>query len=349
MNIFSKVSFLDKLLFTKHLSVMIKSGVIISESLAILIEQTKSKTFTSVLQAISTDIQNGQPLAKAMARHPQVFDQFYVSLIEVGEESGTLEETLEFLVKQLSADYSMRKKVQGAMMYPTIVFVAIVLMGGGISFFILPQLVDFFSAFDIELPLPTRILLVVSQVMKSYGIFIGIGSVVGLILFRILIQLPSIKPTWHRTLLRIPLIGPFMADVNIARFCRNLGTMLGSGVPLLRCLETTAHTMSNITYQRELLAAREDVRAGLTLAASIERHRFMPPLVSKMIAIGEKTGKLEDVLAYLAEFYEEEIDEFSKNLSTILEPVLLIGIGLVVGFVAVAIIGPIYQLTGSLH
>lgn len=140
-----------------------------------------------------------------------------------------------------------------------------------------------------------------------------------------------------------------MTDVNIARFCRNLGTMLGSGVPLLRCLEITAHTLGNITYQQGLLAVREDVRSGLTLAASIERHHFMPPLVSKMIAIGEKTGKLEDVLSYMAEFYEEAIDEFSKNLSTILEPVLLIGIGLVVGFVAVAIIGPIYQLTGTLH
>jgi len=345
--LFSGVSFLEKLLFTKHLSIMIKSGLVISESIHTLIEQTKSITFKNVLTSIVTDIENGRPLASALSKHPRVFDQFYISLIEVGEESGTLEDNLEFLAKQLAKDYSMRKKVKGAMLYPGLIFFTVTIMGGFISLFILPQLVDFFESFDIELPLPTKILLYIANLMKTRGIIIITSFIVAFVSFTLLIKTKFIKPLWHRLLLKLPIIGVFLVSVNIARLTRNLGTMLRSGVTVIRSLEVTANTLDNLTFQQALFFAQDEVRKGKQLAKGMEKFSFIPPLVTKMIAIGEKTGKLEEVLLYLGDFYEEEIDEFSKNLSTILEPILLISIGLVVGFVAIAIISPIYQLTGS--
>lgn len=344
---FSSVSFLEKLLFTKHLAVMIKSGLVLSESIHTLIEQTKSLTFRNILISLVVDIENGKPLASALSKHPNVFDQFYISLIEVGEESGTLEENLEFLAKQLAKDYSMQKKVKGAMLYPGLIFFSVTIMGGFISLFILPQLVDFFESFDIELPLATKILLAIANLMKTKGILIITIFVILFTSFMFLIRTKLVKPIWHRILLRLPIFGNFLVSVNIARFSRNLGTMLRSGVTLIRSLEVTAHTLDNLSYQQALSFAQDEVRKGKQLAKGLEKFTIIPPLVTKMIAIGEKTGKLEEVLLYLGDFYEEEIDEFSKSLSTILEPILLVSIGLVVGFVAIAIISPIYQLTGS--
>jgi len=345
--IFSRVSFLEKLLFTKHLSIMIKSGLVISESIHTLIEQTKSVTFRNILTAIVTDIENGKPLASALSKHPKVFDQFYISLIEVGEESGTLEENLEFLAKQLAKDYSMRKKVKGAMLYPGLIFFSVSIMGGFISLFILPQLVDFFESFDIELPVATKILLLIANLMKTQGPAIFASLFIIFAFFIFLIRTKFFKPIWHNILLKLPIFGSFLISANMARFTRNLGTMLQSGVTLIRSLEVTAHTLDNLTFKSALIFAQDEVRKGKQLAIGVEKFPIIPPLVTKMIAIGEKTGKLEEVLLYLGDFYEEEIDEFSKSLSTILEPILLISIGLVVGFVAIAIISPIYQLTGS--
>lgn len=355
--IFPKVSFVEKLLFTKHLSVMIKSGIIISEALETLITQMKSKYFRFVLESVAKDVQNGQTLASAFSRYPAVFSQFYISLIEVGEESGTLESTLEFLSRQLAKEYQLTKKIQGAMFYPMLIFVAVTGMGGFISLFILPQLVSFFSSFSIELPLPTRILLFIANIMKSHGILIISLFIAGVTGFSFLVKTRYVKPFWHRFIITIPIFGEFLRNTALSRFSRNLGTMMASGVPLTRSLEVTAHTIDNLVYRHVLIDAREHVVQGRQLAKSIEDAQMQqtfisvtlfPQLVTKMIAVGEKTGKLEEVLLYLSEFYDEEIDNFTKNISSILEPMLLIGIGLVVGFVALAIIGPIYELTGSM-
>lgn len=357
LSIFNKVSFLDQLLFTKHLAIMIKSGIIISEALDTLISHAKSPYFKSVLKDILKNIQNGQSLAKSMKLHPGVFSEFYISLIEVGEESGTLEANLEFLAVQLAKDYAIRKKVKGAMLYPSLIFSTIVILGGFISYFILPQLVDFFDAFGTDLPLPTVILLFFANIMKVYGALIIGGGALLFIGAKILIRTPQVRPFWHRMLLSMPVMGQFIKAVNMSRLSRNLGTLLKSGVPLLRCLETTTNTLDNDAFKSALQSVKNDVRKGTQISRALEgytysflgiHHELFPLLLVKMIAVGEKTGKLEEVLLYLSEFYEEDIDNFTKNLTTILEPFLLITIGIVVGFVAMAIISPIYQLTGSI-
>lgn len=342
---------LEILLFTKHLATMIKAGIPISEALSTLSMQTKSDKFKKILNSILADVDNGQPLAKSLSKFPKVFDKFYVSLIEVSEASGSLDENLDFISKQLAKNYSLKKKIQTAMLYPTIILVAATVMGGFISLFVLPQLVNFFDAFEIELPLATKILLFVANAFKNYGVLIVFGFVGLIALFEFVINLPIVKPKWHSLTLKFPIMGKFISDTQLAQFSRNFGVLIKSGVPISKAIEVTAETLSNLRFKKDLLSIGLSLSQGknISLAMANKRYNEFPPLVYKMIEVGEKTGKLDDSLLYLGDYYEEEIDNFSKNLTTILEPILLIVIGLVVGFVALAIITPIYQLTGSIR
>lgn len=351
LNLLKRISFQEKVLFTKHLDTMVKAGIPIAEAMDTLYEQSRSPYFKEIIYQVQKDIQNGQSLAKSLRKHPCVFDEFYISLIEVSEESGTLEENLDFLAKQQTKDFRLRKKVQGALMYPAIVVFAMTVMGGFISFFVLPKLVDFFTAFEIELPWPTRILLFIATVSKNYGIFIVTGFILFLISARFAVKLQKVKPLWHNFILHIPLVGKIISYSQLAHLGRNLGTMLRSGVPVSRALEVTSNTLTNLKFKNDLHKIAKSLEKGKTIGESIKTGGFYeyPPIVYRMIAVGEKTGKLDETLLYLGDFYEDEIDDLSKNLANILEPGLLVIIGVAVGFVALAIISPIYELTGSIR
>jgi len=347
----SSVNVVEVVLFTKHLSIMLKAGIPIHEAFETLNEQTKHPVFQKILKAVSADISNGSALATSLKKHPKAFNQFYISMIEVGEEAGTLDDNLVFLSEQLTKDLALKKKIQGAMLYPGLVLFATLIMSGFLSFFVLPSLVDFFTNLNIPLPLPTRILLAFAQLMKDWGVVILL-SLLGLLAFlRFLITLPGIKPLWHAFLLKIPLVGTLLMYGQLTRFGRNLGILLKSGVPINKSLKVTTQTLSSITFQTIILDITQKLEAGKSIGdiLSQKNNSLFPPLVTKMIAVGEKTGKLDETLTYLANYYEEEIDTVSKSFSTILEPFLLLGIGLLVGFVAIAIISPIYELTGSIR
>jgi type IV pilus assembly protein PilC len=357
MNLNPEIAFIkrvghqERLLFTKHLATMVKAGIPIAEAIDTLIEQTDAPYFRSVQKSVLDDINNGKSMADSLKKFPKVFDQFYISLVEIGEESGTLEENLEFLAQQLSKDYNLRKKIQGAMMYPLIVLAATLIMGGFISFYVLPKLVEFFKSFDVELPFTTKILIVFANLMKNYGALIFVGLIVCIIGLRLVLNSKSIKPHWHSLILKLPLLGPLLLNGQLARFSRNLGTLVKSGVPIVRGLEITSDTISNLRFKNDLMTISKSLSKGKNIGETMKKGKYteFPPLVSRMIAIGEKTGKLDESLLYLSSFYDDEVDDMSKNFSTILEPILLVTIGLVVGFIALSIISPIYQLTGSIR
>lgn len=347
----SGISYQEKLLFTKHLDTMIKAGIPIDEALVTLVDQAKSKAFKKVIEKVLKDVENGQSLSKSLGKHPNAFNEFYISLIEVGEESGTLESNLDFLAKQMTKDYSLRKKIKGALFYPALVITATIVLGTFISFFILPKLVDFFDSFDVELPPTTKVLMYIAYVMKNYGLII-MSSLAGLIVLMIvLVRLRPVKYLWHKMMIKLPLFGKLIAYGQISRFSRNLGTLIQSGVPVTRSMEITANTLSNLKFKNDLFEVTKSLTKGKNIGKTLENKKFSeyPPIVSKMISIGEKTGKLDETLLYLGDFYEDEIDDMSKNLTTIIEPVLLIVIAAAVGFVALAIISPIYELTGSIR
>ena len=345
------VSFVDKLMFTKHLSVMIKAGVPLSDAFDTLAENSKSKKLGQILRKVLKDIQSGKSIHESISKYPAVFDTFYVNMIKVSEESGTLDENLEFLSKQLAKDYALRKKIQGAMFYPILVLVAGSGIGLFISLFVLPQLVDFFETLDVDLPASTRVLLYFANLMKDHGILIIASLITGFIGLVLLTRVSFVKPHWHKLKIKAPLLGKLSQYGQLARFSRNLGTMLKSGVPIQVGLETSASTLSNIVFQRHFMSVQKDLSKGKSIGDALEKRKYkeIPQVVIKMITVGEKTGNLEEVLLYLSEFYEEEIDNMTKSLTTILEPLMLAVIGIGVGFIALAIISPIYELTSSVN
>jgi type IV pilus assembly protein PilC len=328
---------------------MLKAGIPIDEGINTLLEQTKNQYFRTVLEDALEGIRNGQTLAESLEKHKNAFNHFYISLIRISEESGTLEENTSFLADQLNKSYILKKKIQGAMLYPSLIVAAAITMGGFISFFILPQLVDFFDSFEVELPLTTKILLSIAGFMENHGVVFFGGNILALIGFSFAVKIPKIKMLWHKTLLKIPIAGKIIGLDQLAKFSRNLGVLLKSGVPISKALSVTANTLSNLRF-REIATITEDgVTGGSNMYEILLKNKFkeVPAIFTTMVKVGEKSGTLESSLLYLGDFYEEEIDGFSSNLTTIIEPVLLLSIGLVVGFIAVAIVTPIYELTGS--
>ncbi len=346
----NEIKFLDKLLFTKHLSMMIKSGITLSEALDAIASQTKGNKFRKVLNDISIDVKNGNSFPKALKKHPKVFSQFYIVLAEVGEESGTLSESLDYLAQQLAKDYALKKKIQGALLYPAIVLTAVFLVGAGMSIFVLPQLTDLFASLNVELPITTRILLFFSNLMKNYGILIIAGFIALFALFRIAIKLPLIKPKWDMTTLSFPIFGPLLENEQLTFLCRNLGVMLKSGLTITKALEVEFEGSDNLVFKDYLSRLRRSIDKGRELQQELTEGNYsrFSPIAIKMIGVGEKTGKLDEAFLYLGDFFEDEVDNTAKNLSVILEPIILIIIGLIVGFVALSIISPIYNLTGSI-
>lgn len=333
---------------TKHLYIMIAAGIPLSEALESLADQTKNNDLKNALTDILKQITKGIPFAKTLRSHPRYFNDYFVSLAEIGEESGTLEENLKYLAEQLQKDMITKRKFANAMLYPGFVLFFAFTIGSGISIFVLPKLVDFFGAFDITLPPATRALLAFATFMKYFGVstFLGIIAVFVILLFAS--RLAPVKKILDRIAVRLPFIGEIVVSYQVTRICRNLGTLLKSGVTIARSLEVTADSLTNSEYADCLRAVLGEIEKGKTLYLSIKKYKIFPDLFTKMVGVGEKSGSLDTSLLYLADFYDSELEDLTKNAETVIEPILLVVIGLIVGFLALAIITPIYQLTGSI-
>jgi len=347
----SRVSFSEKMFFTKHLAVMLKSGIPIDDILETLIAQAKSGAFKKVLQQAYEDVSKGQSLEKAFSKHPKVFDPFYLNLIRVGEESGTLEESLTYLTEQLEREGNLRRKVRSAMLYPSLVLVATGVIGFALTFFVLPQVAALFENLDVALPPTTRLLLFASSIIRDRGVLIIPGLFLLFAVSGIVLRSRLVKPLCDMFLLKLPVVGYFFRCVAVASISRNLGIMLRSGVPITSALTTLAAIEENAVYRRDLAAIADEVKKGRSIERAIEdgKYREFPPFVSRMIGVGEKSGNLEENLSYLGEYFEAEVDSITKSMAGILEPILLLFIGGVVGFVALSIISPIYKITGSIR
>ncbi len=351
LNLFSPISHLDKLLFTRELSVLLKSGVSLGETLESLLQKTKHGALRNILETLLANVENGQSFAHALEHFPKVFDPLYVNLVKLGETSGTLRENLDFLTRQLEASYTLRKKIQGIVLYPMIVFAMALILGALISVFILPRLIKLFDSFNVVLPLSTRALLWIAYFMQAYGVIFFLSIFGLLVLWRFIISLSIIKPYWHRFLLSIPVAGGLLEDIAVAHFCRDMGIMLQSGLPIFEALAVEEKVMSNRAVARLVVTLSQAVARGKTLADELsgKRYAIISPLAIKMIAAGERTGKLGETFIYLENFFEAEADRKIKNLTVLFEPILLLAIGAIVVFLALAILTPIYSLTGSVR
>jgi len=347
---FGRIKTIDKVIFVKHLSVMIKAGLPLLDALTVIRDQTSSAKMKGTMDSIVRDINRGQSFAQSLSRFSRVFSPLFVNMIRVGEASGTLDQNLEYLASELEKEYELKKKVKGAMLYPIIVLTATFLLGAALSIFILPKLVKLFTNLKIELPFITRVFLAVADFFAHYGVYVFLG-VIGLAIgLRFISKTKKAKPFFHHLYLGAPFFHKLAQNVNLARFSRILGILLKSGLPIAESLEITSQTIDNVIYQKILRYSLDEIKKGSSLAKALAgEEKHFPKIVSRMINVGERTGKLDETLIYLAKFYEEEVDDATKNLATVIEPVLLIFIGVILGGLAIAIITPIYQISGSLR
>jgi len=342
---------IEKITLTKHLAVMIKAGITLSDALDNLSNQAKSSELKKVLIQLKQKIDNGSSFNEALSTNINNFDEMYRGIIRVGESTGRLDESFVYLSDQLSKDYSLRKKIKSALMYPILVLAATVSLAIFISIFILPKLVDFFSSFNAKLPASTLILISLSQFMKDYGILFFVSLFIFFLVLFFLFKITPIKLWKDRQILKLPFIGRLFVEKEVSNFSRNLGTLIKSGLPIFESLKICGSSQINLEYKKTIKSLSENLEKGNGIAEFLKKPQFIllfPRLVSDMISVGEKTGSVDQSLFYISQFYDDDIDETVRGLNTILEPAILIIIGLMVAFVALAIIGPIYQLTGSL-
>jgi type IV pilus assembly protein PilC len=343
--LWKRVSLAEKMLFIKHMAVMVKAGLPIPRILEILTIQSKSRYFKEILSNVKEGIKTGKTLADSMEKYPKIFPPLFSSSIRVGEVGGNLEEVLELLAIQLEKEHDVRSKVKGAMIYPSVIVVAMVVIGILLMIFVVPNLIKVFSDMNIELPLSTRIIIGSSQFMNNH-IFMSLGI---LILVPVLIY-SFLQTTIGKNMssfisLRIPVVGGIIKKVNTARFARTLSSLLKSGVAIVNALDIISDSMENIYFKKALKTAGESVQKGLPLHEAIEKYpNLFPPIVTQMVKVGEETGSSEQIMAQLADFYEKEVDEITKNLSSVIEPALILILGGAVGFFAISVIQPMYTV-----
>jgi len=343
--IWKRVSLTEKMMFIKHMAVMVKAGMPIPRILDILALQTNSRYFKEVLNSIKEEIKSGKSLADSMEKYPKVFPPLFSSAIRIGEIGGNLEEVLELLSVQLQKEHEIRSKIKGAMIYPSVIVVAMVIIAILLMILVVPNLIKVFSDMEIELPLSTRIIIGTSNFMTNH-IILTLGITIAIpIAFLMFKSTVFGKNFLHFVYLRIPVVGGIVKKVNTARFARTLSSLLKSGVAIVNALDIIANSLDNIYFKQALKFAGEHVQKGSPLHEAIDKYpNLFPPIVTQMIKVGEETGSSEQIMAQLADFYEKEVDEITKNLSSIIEPALIMVIGGAVGFFAISVIQPMYTV-----
>jgi type IV pilus assembly protein PilC len=346
--IFGIASLEEKMIFARNLGVMIGAGLALAKALEILQKQTTNKRFRAVIESVNKDITRGKTFSESLANNPKVFSPLFVAMVAAGETSGKLQEALTIVSNQMKDDYELRKRVKGALIYPAVIIVAMIVIGILMLIYVVPTLTKTFIELNIQLPITTRFLIAASNFLVNNIILIII--VFPFILYGIymVLKLPAVKSLWDRLIMHLPVLGKLNREMNAARTVRTLGSLIASGVPILKALEITSDILQNHIYKDVLTQAKESVQKGKTVSSSFIAHADVYPiLVGEMMAVGEETGQTSEMLTKLAEFYENEVSEATKNLSSIIEPVLMLVIGVVVGFFAISMIQPLYSSLGN--
>ncbi|MBN1258334.1 type II secretion system F family protein [Candidatus Peregrinibacteria bacterium] len=343
------VSAKERLVLVKQLYAGLHAGFPIPDALKIALVQAKGR-IRQIIEDVIARVDRGAYLHEAFGLYPQYFPPLFLNLVKTGEVSGSLEINLKRLATVISKEIEFRQKVLSAMMYPTFVLIAIVGLGLSVSFLVLPNLLPLFKSLGTELPFTTRVLLWFAEFSEAAGFYLWLGLFVFAVFLAWIYRRPFAKPFFHWFFLRFPLFGPLHKQITLARLSRTLNSLLESGMPLENALMLITSIISNYYYRRSIEKALPLVRKGESLSEALEKYpRLYDPMFVSLLALGERTGGLTDSFGYISEFYEAEVDEKMKNFAVSLEPVLLIIAGVAVGFVALAILSPIYQLTGSLR
>lgn len=343
----TKVDTKDLVVFTRQFATMIDSGLPLVQCLDILAGQQENKSFKSALYNIKEAVESGSTFADALAKHPKIFDQLYVNLIAAGEVGGILDTILNRLAAYIEKAMKLKKQVKGAMVYPaTIISIAVVVIGV-ILVFVIPTFAKMFADFGGTLPMPTLIVIAMSNFLQRYilviiGIFYGLKVAIGKYY-----DTPVGRKMMDRMFLKLPVIGVLIRKVSVAKFTRTLGTMISSGVPIMDGLEIVAKTAGNKIVEDAIYKVRQAISEGKTMAEPLAESGVFPAMVTQMIAVGEATGAMDTMLNKIADFYDDEVDDAVGNLTSMMEPLLMLFLGTTVGGLVVAMYLPIFKLAGA--
>lgn len=343
---FNRVSFSELVIITRQLATMVSSGLVLSDAIDILIEQQNNQTLKKALEEVSQDVKGGLSLAQALSKFPNIFPRLYANLVKSGETSGKLDQVLLQMAEGLEKDREFRARIKGAMIYPAVVltmmFVVIIIM----MLFVIPKLITLYAGSSIELPLPTRILIFISNSFVNFwwlGVICLIGICIGLIRWN---KTSSGNLILGKTLLRIPIIGKIIINVTLTNFSRTFGLLTSAGLPLLESIYIVSDLTDNPVFRNALKESYDGVEKGLPFSSLLTAEVF-PKIVGQMVKVGEETGKVDEIFFKLADYFESESDHLVKNLTVAIEPIVLVLLGVGVGFLVISIILPIYKLTTS--
>ncbi len=340
-----RVKVMQLVIFARQLATMVASGIPIVGSLDVLAKQMDDKVFRQILARIRDDVEAGSSMSEALGKHPRVFSEFFVNMIRAGETSGKLDEILDRLAAYLEKVDNLRRKVQASLFYPAMVSFLAFIITTFLVIVIVPKFRDIFTSLGGELPLPTRILLGTSDFLRAYFVAELLGVVALVALFRFYVGTQAGRAWFDQMKLKLLVIGPLLQKVAIARFSRTLATLVKSGVPILTAMEIVAKTSGNKVIEKAVMEARTSIKEGENIADPLANSKVFPPMVTRMIAVGEKTGELERMLSKIADFYENEVDAAVTGLTSLIEPVIIAVLGLVIGSIVVALFLPVFKIS----
>jgi type IV pilus assembly protein PilC len=339
----------DVVIFTRQFSTMINAGLPLVQALDILARQTENKVLADVTRAVVFDVESGHTVADALAKHPNAFSDLYVNMVAAGEAGGILDTILMRLATFMEKNDALVRKVKGAMIYPGVIMSVAVIAICVLLVFVIPVFEEMFASVGMGLPLPTRVVIAMSRFLKGYWWGVAGGLVGGVWLLRRYYASSSGKLRIDKILLRVPVLGDVLRKSAVSRFSRTLGTLISSGVSILDGLEITAKTAGNRVIQDAIMASRASIAGGDTIAAPLQKSAVFPPMVISMIAVGEQTGGLDEMLSKIADFYDEEVDAAVSGLLALLEPVMIVFLGVVVGGMVVAMYLPIFDMINAVQ
>ncbi len=339
-----RVKIKDLAVFSRQFATMVNSGLPLLRTLAILEDQTESTKLAEVVGEMRLDVERGSSLSAAMAKHPKAFNRLYVSMCRAGEAAGTLDSVLIRLADAAEREVALRQKIKSAMTYPVVVFGLVILILAAMLLFVVPTFKDLYSSLGGTLPLPTRILLSLSEAFRTLFPFIVLGAILAAYLFRRWLKSNSGRRFMDKFKLKVWIFGPLFHKTALSRFARTLGVLSRSGVPILQALDITAETVNNTVLADAIKDVQEGVKGGESLAEPLSRHEIFPPMVVQMMAVGEETGALDSMLEKIADFYDDEITAAVESLTALIEPVMIAVVGGAVGVIVIALYMPLFNI-----
>jgi type IV pilus assembly protein PilC len=350
LSFFKKIKMQDKILFARNLGSMIDAGLSMSRALSILERQSKNPKLKKILEALNEGVKKGDTLSISMKKYPEMFSKLFVAMVSAGDESGKLADTLKEVSGQMEKSYSLQRKIKGALIYPGVIISAMILIGILMMIFVIPSMTKTFKEMGVKLPLMTRVIVVVSDFMSTHYLLVFASIIIGVFGTMSWLKTESGKLAMDYFVLHIPIITPLVKETNAARTARTLSSLLSSGVPITEAISITKEVLQNSHYKKVLEDAGVAIQKGEPLSkVFLAANHLYPDFVGEMMAVGEETGRVSDMFMKVATFYEEEVDQKTKDMSTIIEPFLMIFIGSAVGFFAIAMISPTYSLVDVIN